>query len=77
MVRTVDSKTYLDLLVFGQPVNDGDDEVFGQSEVGGTDALGAVHDERQVQGCTFALWEHENMIKKAPRKQKADKRGPD
>lgn len=46
----MDLEKYLDLLVFGQPVYDGDDKVFGESEVCGADALGAVHDERQVQG---------------------------
>lgn len=54
--RVVDQ--YLDLLVFGQPVDDGDDKVFGQGEVRGADALGAVHDEGQVQGGAFALCAH-------------------
>lgn len=53
--RTRGSKKYLDLLVLDQPVDDRDDKIFGESEVGGTDALGAVHDEGQVQGCTLAL----------------------
>lgn len=63
----MDSKKHLDLLVFGQPVYDCDDEVFGESEVGGSDALRAVHDERQVQGCTFALWRRKNTVTKGPR----------
>lgn len=59
----MDSRKYLDLLVFGQPVYDGDDKVFGQSEVGGADALGAVHDEGQVQGGTFALCKHRTNVR--------------
>lgn len=60
----MDCKNYFDLLVFGQSVYDSDDKVFGESEVCGTDALGAVHDERQVQSCTFALCKHINNAPK-------------
>lgn len=69
----MDSGNYLDLLVFGQPVYDCDDEVFGESKVCGTDALGAVHDERQVQGCTFALCRRVNNVAKARDGQKDEK----
>lgn len=68
----MDSENYLDLLVFGQPVYDCDDEVFGESEVGGTDALGAVHDEGQVQGCTLALWRHIIKVTKIARRMKRE-----
>lgn len=46
---------YLDLLVFDQPVYNGDDKVLGQSKVCGADTLGAVHNESQVQSGTFTL----------------------
>lgn len=69
----MDSKEYLDLLVFGQPVYDCDDKVFGESEVCGTDALGAVHDERQVQGRTFALCRRVNNVTEARDRQKDGK----
>lgn len=60
------SKKYLDLLVFDQPVYDRDDKVFGESEVCGADALGAVHDERQVQGGTLALCRRVKDVTKRP-----------
>lgn len=62
----MDSKNYLDVLVLDQPVYDCDDKVFGESKVCGADALGAVHDERQVQSCTLALCEHINKFPNAP-----------
>ena len=47
---------YPDLLVFNQSVDDCDDKVFGESEVWEADTFGAVYDEGQVHGRTFALY---------------------
>lgn len=66
------SSTDLHLLVFGQSINDCDDKVFGQSKVGGADALGAVNNEGQVQRRTLALCSHTQS--KRPHQQSPKRR---